>query len=362
MKDEDFLSPQWRRFFRRMVAQQHANLRDRSRWVQPTGVLGQPLKEARAEVRAALARAIPLGLALVCLVVPGEARAQQGAAAAALFDQGRAALAAGDLDTACARFRASDQLDPSAGARANLGTCEEKRGHVASAWDALRTALAKLPPTDERRPKIEARIAALEARLPRLVLTLEPGAPSATTATDATGAIIGNTNTWGVALPLDPGPLRLSIAAPGYPTAMLEVVLIEGQTATLAVRPGQARAAEHVAPETSSSIGPWVVGGVGVVGLVVGSVMGGLVLTKKSEAAAGCSSASKTCTPAGHDAADAGSTLGPVATVGFVLGAAGLAAGGIWLGLTKAGEKKGMTAISVGPMMGGGAVKVEGTW
>jgi hypothetical protein len=292
------------------------------------------------------------------------ANAQAPAAAEALFEQGRQALAAGDYATACARFRASDAIEPGAGVRANIGTCEEKRGRLASAWVAFKEALNRVPPGDEeRRAKIAARVAALEVRLPHLLLTLEPGAPSTTTATDEAGTLIGSAGTWGVALPFDPGPHRLNISAPGYPMASLEVVLVEGQTATLAVGPGHAAppAPPPARADAGVGLGPWIVGGVGVVGLVVGGVLGGIVIAKKSDATVGCNDATRTCTPAGKSAAQQGTILGPASTVSLVLGGAALAAGGLWLGLGK-GPDKSAAAISVGPVAGGGLVRVGGTW
>src|SRR5579871_2477262 len=112
-------------------------------------------------------RTIGGGAALALALAVSSARAQ-APAAEALFEQGQAALKAGDYDTACARFRASDQLDPGGGVRANIGLCEEKRGRVASAWEAFKGALKELPPGDPRVPKIEQRVKDLEARLPHL--------------------------------------------------------------------------------------------------------------------------------------------------------------------------------------------------
>lgn len=113
-------------------------------------------------------------LNLLAVLLLSRAASAQGAAAEELFEQGRAALAAGDLPTACARFQSSDRLDPAAGTRASLGTCEERRGRLASAWEAFKSALKKLPPEDPRVAKVQAQIDALGPRLPRLD-TLQAG-------------------------------------------------------------------------------------------------------------------------------------------------------------------------------------------
>jgi hypothetical protein len=305
----------------------------------------------------------PLHLLVVAVVVasPGLAHAQSSAAEA-LFEQGRAALAQGDLDTACARFRASDEIEPAAGTRANLADCEERRGRVATAWEAYRSALDKLPSGDKRAPVISQRIANLEARLPRLVLALAASAPKETTVRDG-GATIGATATYGVPLPLDPGVHHLLVSAPGRRTQAVDVDLAEGRTLQVTVAPGAAADGGGTATPASAeqaSPGPWIVGGIGVAGLVVGAVTGALVLHDKSAADAGCSDVTKTCTPDAKAAADAGRSLGPVTTVALVAGAAGVAAGAIWLGVRGSGQPR--VSVGVAPIGAGVAWKVDGSW
>ena len=75
----------------------------------------------------------------------------------ALFEQGRAAMAAGSYDIACARFRDSDKLDPAVGTRFNLADCEERRGRLATAWSLFRGVLSELAHEDDRRPIAEQR-------------------------------------------------------------------------------------------------------------------------------------------------------------------------------------------------------------
>jgi hypothetical protein len=181
-------------------------------------------------MKRALTAPILAGAILVCSSLAHA----QSSAAEALFDEGRKALAAGDLDTACSRFRASDQIDSAAGTRANLGDCEEKRGKVASAWEAFRGALAKLPPGDSRIPIVQKRIHALETRLPKLVLTLAPGVPKETTVREGE-ATIGSATTFGIPLPLDPGMHHLSVIGPGRSPRNFDVTLNEGKTTTFVV-------------------------------------------------------------------------------------------------------------------------------
>ncbi len=312
--------------------------------------------------------------AILALAAPSVARAQ-APAAEALFEQGRQALAAGDLDTACARFRASDQVEPAAGTRANLADCEERRGRVASAWEAYQSALAKLPPGDTRIPIVQDRIKKLEARLPKLVLSLAPGAPRETGVKEG-DAMLGAAATYGVPLPLDPGAHHLAVTAPGRAPRNLDVTLAEGKTATLTVEPGPPEAASSspssaasssstaspTAAPAGGSAGPWIIGGVGVVGLVAGAITGAIVLHAKSVADAHCTlGPPPTCKDqTGMDAASLVRTLGPATTVTLAFGATGVAAGAVWLGLQR--SEKSTVAFGVGPTYGGAAWRVEGSW
>jgi hypothetical protein len=289
------------------------------------------------------------------------------AAALELYEQGRSALTAGDLETACGRFRASDKLDAAAGTRANLGTCEERRGRVATAWEAFKSALAILRAGDTRAPIIKARIDALRPRLPRLVLSLEAGAPADTTVSVGS-AVVGAGGTWGIPLPFDPGPHKLVVTAAGKPSRVVDVVLVEAETKEVIVGWGAApgpvqgpvgdlgSGAPSVPVKSGPGAGPWVVGGIGAAGLVVGIATGAVVLQKHAEAEAGCSSVTRTCTPAAKAASDSGRALGPVVTTGLVVGGVGLAAAGIWLGVGGSGKAR------VGVGVAGTRMTVEGSW
>jgi len=296
-------------------------------------------------------------LSLLALLTVSRAASAQAAAAEQLFEEGRAALAAGDLPTACARFRASDQIDPGAGTRASLGSCEEKRGKLASAWEAFKSSLAKLPPGDPRIAKVQERIDALAPRLPRLVTTLAPDAPADTVATEE-GITIASASTAGVALPFDPGPHRLLVSAAGRPPLAVDVVLVEGQTLPFVLRPGPLAGSE--APSSGHTAGPWIVGGVGVALLVAGGITGALAVHQKNLNEAGCSSATMTCTLAGQQAANAGHVLGPLTTTALVAGVAGVAGSALWLGLrTPSGP---VTGIGFAPLVGGATVRAEASW
>src|SRR5690606_2054720 len=112
-------------------------------------------------------------LAVALLARPAAARpADSVAAAEQLFAEGRALLARGQLEAACARFEASLALDPAVGTLLNLALCFEERGMLASAWARYREAADRA--ARERMKQHERvavqRAAALAPRLPRLLI------------------------------------------------------------------------------------------------------------------------------------------------------------------------------------------------
>jgi hypothetical protein len=252
------------------------------------------------------------------------------AAAEALFDQGRAALAEGDLDTACGRFRESDRLDPALGTRFNLADCEEKRGHLATAWSLFRGVVAQLADTDDRRPVAQGRLAALEQSVPRLTMVLAPNAPRFTRVKE--GDTEYAEGSFGVALPLDPGMHHLVVTATGYQPRRVDVALEAGETAEVGIAPGPALPTdEHLArfaPQADDhrTLG-YVLAGVGATGLLVGVVSGVLVLHQKGIYDDNCDTHEKVCNQTGKDAGAAGRALSVVSVAGFAAGIAASAFG-----------------------------------
>jgi hypothetical protein len=272
---------------------------------------------------------------------PRPANAQNPAAAEALFEQARAAMAAGSFDIACARFRDSDKLDPAVGTRFNLADCEERRGRVATAWSLFRGVLSELAEDDDRRPIAQQRVRALEPRLPYLTMQRAPTTPAGVHV--RIDGVELSEGSFGVALPMDPGAHDLILLPPAGG---------EGERSTFALREGERRElpillgagappADSTEPLTSSepfasasSRQKWVyiAGGVGVTGVLFGSVTGIVALNKKSTADANCSDDRHVCNQAGVDANESGKTYGTLSGLGLGVGVVGLAAAAyLWL-------------------------------
>lgn len=322
-----------------------------------------------------------LGLLLgALLILPCTATAQgrDRAGAEALFRAGREAAERGDHATACQRFEESNRLDPALGTLFNLADCEEKIGKLASAWQRFREVAQRLSPTDERSGIARDRAAALEPRLPKLVLRLAEGAPpEAVVVRD--GVELGPASL-GLGLPVDPGQHSVIVRAPGRVDRHYDLSLAEGEARELHLEVGapEPAVATEISPpqpqlhsgtsselnvlSPSESTSPsrtagYVLTGVGAAGLVAGFVTGGLALSRKSEMEDNCD-ARGACNQTGLDAAESGDTFATISTVTFGVGALGVALGTVLL-LTSGDESR---SVSVGAATGphGGKLLLQG--
>jgi hypothetical protein len=267
------------------------------------------------------------------------ARAQNPAAAEALFEEARAAMAAGSFDIACARFRDSDKLDPAVGTRLNLADCEERRGRLATAWSAFRGVAAELGPEDERKAIAAERAQALEPRLPYLTLQRTPQTPAGVRVR-IDGVELGE-GSLGVSLPMDPGLHELVVlAAQTHDAPPKRFALSEGQHASLPVRIEVAPSAPIDAPPVAAADGSlsthriWtlVAAGVGLAGVTTGAVTGVMTLDKKDTANRNCDDDVQLCNSVGVAANRSGKKFAIASSIGFGVGVAGLAtAAYLWL-------------------------------
>ena len=203
---------------------------------------------------------------------------------------------------ACDKFAASEHLDPGAGTLLNLATCEEKLGHLASAWEHIQEAIDLLgPANDDRLSLARERYDDVTKRLPHLVIRLATDAP-ADTRVERDGIEVGE-SLRGFAQPVDPGDHLLVVQAPGHLDTSSTVHLDEGETREVTVSPGaglpenpavgaaslplstpasakdaQGSPAPPPNPSSRSLVLPIVFGGIGVAGLITGAVTGIVML------------------------------------------------------------------------------------
>ncbi|WP_156040920.1 hypothetical protein [Chondromyces apiculatus] len=344
-------------------------------------------------------RALTMSLSLLALLAgrpaaaqepPAPAATQDLAAAEALFDKGVTELEAGHYETACPALAESQRLDPRPGTLFALADCQDKAGKVATAAalyaDYLR-AVEQLKITqrlrhDKRAKMAQARQEQLAALIPELTLVLPESAPNDVLVT-RDGVTFSGTSL-GMALPLDPGEHVVTTRVGEGPVVEQRVTLAAGEKRVLEIQVKRAEKASPPAPAavpkprvtmetpvelgsgamSGRRIGALVAGGVGVAGLALGGVTGLMALSKKSVVQEHCTGA--VCDPEGKEAADAAKVPGVLSTVGFGVGAVGIATGLVlWLtepSSTKVGgTKRGMQAmVDAGPE--GAALGVKGVW
>ncbi|WP_437671672.1 tetratricopeptide repeat protein [Sorangium sp. So ce131] len=324
-----------------------------------------------------------VSLALVCAISQA-ALAQTTtpkAQAQALFEEGRAAVEAGDCARAIPLFRRSQTTFPARGTLFNLAQCEAKLGRVASASQHFKELLTQLPPGDPRLPIAQKEVTDLEPRLPKLVLELAQGAPSPSEVlldqTPLTPTSLGGE------LPVDPGDHVIvarwvgggqTEARASLPEAARKVVRLEppaaspsGDAPSPLAADANAKAPPAASPALAQEAGPapapassgrrtlaFVVGGVGAAALGGSLIAGALALGTKGDLEDECKDPGA-CSPEGMDLKARGQTL---TTTGTVLGAVGLAGIGAGLVLLLTAPEQG-TSVALTPAIlpgGGGAV------
>jgi len=305
------------------------------------------------------------GLALALFSAGARAQPRDAAAAETLFRQGREAADQGDYATACAKFKESNRLDPAVGTVFNIADCEERLGRLATSWTLFQEVTQRLPPSDERYAIAKKRGAALEPRLPRLTIKLSPDAPPAVVI-ERDGIELGAASLDN-SLPVDPGSHEIVVRASGRSPGVFRVALREAEARDVEVNAGPALEAggsggSHTVeldrpPAGGNRTLGFVLGGVGLVGVAVGTVSGVMVLGRKSTADDHCPD--KRCDQTGFDAVESGRTLGIVSTTGFIVGGLGLAAGAYFILSSGSGEKAaGAVTASLTP----GGVRVSGSF
>ncbi len=289
------------------------------------------------EARSAMRNFASIGLIGLSLSVSLQVHAQAGqnrpqadmsAQADEQFRRGREAQNRGDCQKALEYFRESHALKPGRGTLLNMGLCEKKLGQLARALQHLEEVLPQLPPGDDRRAIVRENLAELKPRVPWLRIVLTANAPAGTLVTyddtELEPTMIGTD------IPVDPGKHVVVVEAKGLPNRRYEVMMEEGKRQTLRVEPGGV-AAEPAAESDDGSrktkfVVGFVVGGVGLAGIVAGAVTGSVALQNHSETEKMCPT-HRGCSAEVARLAEQGQTLSVMSTVAFGLGIVGIGVG-----------------------------------
>jgi hypothetical protein len=306
-------------------------------------------------------------VAMGALGSPRAARAdvtpEAKAAAEAAFENAKNLMKEGKFAEACAKFQASQSLDPGIGTMLYLADCYEKSGRTASAWAQFldAAAAAKAAGQGEREQKARERAAALEGKLVRLTINVAPGAAAPGLAVKRDGTAVPE-QLWGTPLPLDPGEHVITASAPGKVEVTLKGMIDPQRPSPLVITiPPLADAPKSEVVDKRGTPPLRVAGGVvlgaGGAALVVGGVLGGLAIAKNGSANEGCY-ANGVCTTAGAEARDAALGLAKGSTIAIVAGGVAAAAGTVMLVIARTSSPGGeKSALAISPRLGGLAVE-----
>lgn len=175
-----------------------------------------------------LQRAFLIGSVCAALGVSAPAAAADAsdkAAAEALFQQAKTLMDQKQYAEACEKFRVSQELDAGLGTLLHLADCYEKMGRTASAWATFEEAasVAASRGDTNRHDIARGRAMAVKPRLSYVVVRSAELMPTGTTVMRDGRAI--PSAVWGVPVPVDPGTTTITVSAPGYQVAKLEVAV-----------------------------------------------------------------------------------------------------------------------------------------
>jgi hypothetical protein len=315
---------------------------------------------------------LPLALPLVALLaMASPARAagpQEQAAAEVLFQDGKKLAAAGDFATACPKFAESQRLDPGSGTALHLADCYEKESKLASAWATFLEAemMARNTGNSVRQAEATRRAALLAPRLAKLTIAVPPGARVPGLDVRRDDSTVGE-GQWGTSLPLDTGQHTVAASAPGYkPWSTVVGIATDGSTASVEIPALQklpdpaASGPAATAPAAAPFWGPqriagFAVGSAGLVGVVVGSVFGGITLSKSSASKSHCAADLSTCDATGVQLQQDAHTTATASNIAFGIGGAALIAGVVTFATApsaSAPATSGAARLTIGPVAG----------
>jgi len=331
------------------------------------------------------------------------ARADDSAAAQALFNQARRAMAEQKYAEACPKLEESLRLEYGLGTLLNLADCEEHAGKLASAWTKFLELASKARAAGQlERARIgRERAAALEPKLSNLVIEVPVDSRVEGLQVQRDGTPIGAAQ-WGTPIPADAGSHAIVASAPGHRSWTAKVSVTDGATTARVTVPALAveapppfpvatasaaassseasskRALGASSEPASSSRGlglpktlAIVSGAVGLAGVGVGSYFGLKSISDHSDvtsqsASAGCKTMGSVTGCSGPGASNvvnlAGEarTAGTLSTAGFIVGGVALA-GAVVLWVAAPGMESGAAVraqVGVGP----GSMIVRGQW
>lgn len=209
----------------------------------------------------------------------------------ALFQEGKLLMEQGKFVEACDKLAESDVLDPAIGTLGLLATCHEQQGRIATAWrEYNQTAIRAEAVGDERGSFARERAKALEPQVPKLLVRLAVVDPNVVVLRNGVRL---QAEEFGVANPIDPGTYEIVARWQGKPEFRTMITLSPHKLTEVEIpNPNAPLANAHeskvkigttnATPLSSTKIGAIIAGGIGVVGLGVGTAFGISAASKNS--------------------------------------------------------------------------------
>lgn len=273
------------------------------------------------------------------------------------FRRGQSLLQAGRVSEACREFEESQRLEPALGTLLNMANCHERMERPLLAMREFQEAASSAHAAGI--PDVESfareRASTLAREIPSLEVRVDRATAPAGLSVRLDAALIAPPE-WGIPRPVEPGRYRIEASAPGRVSFQKELTLARGSGRLIVHIPNLAEAAPASESDTSSAMrfGPRRIaavaaGGVGLAGVVTGTIFGLRSMSKHDDADRYCDSGR--CTnQRGVDLSDEARSAGNVSTVAFAIGAAGLASGAV-LWFTAETDEETATAprLGIGP-------------
>lgn len=241
----------------------------------------------------------------------------------ALFAEARALADAGRYPEACDKLVASLALRRRLGVQLNLADCYERVGKTAAAWRLFRDAATLAHDLgDPREDPARERLAALAARLSRLVVVVPPGARAGLEIERDAEPV--RPADYGRPQPVDPGSHTVTVSQPGRLPWSIRVTVAAKEE--VAIRVPELRLATADVASTAPrdpTRATWIAAGVGAASLGVGAGFGIAAWSRARDARPACDRSGR-CTDQGYADASRSRRDGTIASVAFAVSGAAL--------------------------------------
>jgi hypothetical protein len=297
------------------------------------------------------------------LAGPPGGKIQPKATARSQADRGYELFEAGQYVEAAQAFRLAEVIFHAPTLVFAIARAESKAGHLIEARALFKQVIAeKLAPSAPpefhgAQESSQGELAALEPRIPRVVITVN-GAAGRTFVVSLDDSVVAR-SALEQPIEVDPGPHHLVVLPDGGAAEKRDVTVAEGAREAIVidlpppkvvvgppVRPLPPKPRDLRAPALVSL-------GVGAAGIGAGATLGGITLAKTSAIRSHC--VGDVCPLAQQSAADSARTTATISTVAFVVGGAFAATGLTLLVLRQKAQKP-----SIGLALGPGAVLAQG--